>query len=128
MSTDPFTAAYIDAALWTSSISEANDRSLDSEYSVEDIDEDSLAAMSADCERFRAEAGGLLDGLDAGQAGHDFWLDRNGHGAGAWDRGNGATGDKLAKIAKAFGEAYLLLSSDEDALEPPARPIIYAQG
>jgi hypothetical protein len=29
------------------------------------------------------------------QAGIDFWLTRNRHGAGYWDRGLGITGDKL---------------------------------
>lgn len=29
------------------------------------------------------------------QAGHDFWLTRNGHGAGFWDRGLGDTGKQL---------------------------------
>ncbi len=129
MSFDPFTAAYIEAALWTSSISESDDRGMDTEYSSEDIDGDSLEAMAADCARFQSEAGDLLDGVDSSQAGHDFWLDRNGHGAGAWDRGNGETGERLAAIARTFGEAHLFLSDDEDSpREPGSRPIVCASG
>ena len=36
----------------------------------------------------------LLNGVgDASQASHDFWLTRNGHSTGFWDRGTGALGD-----------------------------------
>ncbi len=47
------------------------------------------------------------------QAGHDFWLNRNGHGAGFWD------GDwpepaatTLDAASKAFGEVNLMLDGD----------------
>ena len=36
-------------------------------------------------------------------AGHDFWLTRSGHGAGFWDRGLGALGDRLTEAAKVYG-------------------------
>ena len=35
--------------------------------------------------------------------GHDFWLTRNRHGAGFWDRGLGALGETLSKMAKVHG-------------------------
>lgn len=38
-------------------------------------------------------------------AGHDFWLTRNDHGAGFWDRGLGALGDRLTAAAKVYGSA-----------------------
>jgi hypothetical protein len=44
--------------------------------------------------------------------GHDFWLTRNGHGAGFWDRGLGELGDFLTKMSKPFGEATLYVSDD----------------
>jgi hypothetical protein len=34
---------------------------------------------------------------------HDFFLTRNGHGAGFWD-GDYKNGEKLTEIAKSFGE------------------------
>ena len=40
---------------------------------------------------------------NAQQVGHDFWLTREGHGAGFWDRGNGPQGDRLTELAKAYG-------------------------
>ena len=45
-------------------------------------------------------------GIDAGQVGHDFWLTRNGHGAGFWDRGLGEIGDRLTKAAEVYGSDY----------------------
>ena len=44
-----------------------------------------------------------VSGLDAGQTGHDFILTANGHGAGFWDRGLGARGDRLTENCKPYG-------------------------
>lgn len=38
-------------------------------------------------------------------AGHDFWLTRNGHGAGFWDRGMGQLGEDLTAACKPYGSA-----------------------
>lgn len=57
----------------------------------------------------------LLEQLSLEEIGHNFYLDRQGHGAGFWDRNLGADGDKLSKLAKSFGEVYL--SGDEGTLE-----------
>lgn len=109
-----FIDAYVECALWSS-----NDRSdesggepLDSNYGPEDIAPEALAKMRADCEAFIAAAGGLLVGLDDSQSGHDFWLTRNGHGTGFWDRGLGALGDQLTKACKAFREVDLSVGDD----------------
>lgn len=37
----------------------------------------------------------------------DFWLTRNGHGAGFWDRGAGSVGKRLTDAAKSYGERYV---------------------
>lgn len=42
--------------------------------------------------------------MDPGQAGHDLYLSRNGHGTGFFDRGLGAAGDTLQKAARDMGE------------------------
>jgi hypothetical protein len=39
------------------------------------------------------------------RAGHDFWLTRQGHGTGFWDRGLGDLGGRLTEDAKSFGSA-----------------------
>lgn len=49
-----------------------------------------------------------------GQIGHDFWLTRNGHGAGFWDRGLGDVGDQLSEAARAHGAMDAYLGDDGD--------------
>jgi hypothetical protein len=43
-----------------------------------------------------------LDNITPEQAGHDFELSRNGHGAGFWDRGY-SHGDELHSLAEPYG-------------------------
>jgi hypothetical protein len=80
---------------------------LDQDYGLEDIEPETLTRMARSCDVFRAEAGDLLDGIDEAQAGHDFWLTRNRHGAGFWDRGLGWVGEELTRKAHTYGERYL---------------------
>lgn len=63
-----------------------------------------MAQARADCERFFE-----LSGECSRQAGIDFWLTRNGHGAGFWNGDWGADGDRLTAIVKLFPpvDAYL---------------------
>lgn len=53
-----------------------------------------------------------LDELTDTEIGHNFWLNRNGHGAGFWDLGLGKRGDELSKIAKRYGEENAIISDD----------------
>ena len=110
-SDDLFTA-YVVAALW-SSTDDSGD-ALDDKYSIDDLSPDAAASMMSDCEKFtRAnEADLVLSGRGAEQIGHDFWLTRNGHGAGFWDRGLGDVGDRLTKAAQAFPEIDLYVGDD----------------
>ena len=100
-----FWDAYLEAALWAST--DDDGEPMDRNYDVRDIDKGSLRDQKKECEAFVKKAGSLLDEIDDDQAGHDFWLTRNGHGTGFWDRGLGKIGDKLSKIASGFGEASL---------------------
>jgi hypothetical protein len=50
--------------------------------------------------------------MDLEQAAHDFWLTRNHHGAGFWDRGLGAAGDELTRLAQVYGGCDLYLGDD----------------
>lgn len=45
------------------------------------------------------------------QLGHDFWLTRQHHGAGFWDRGLPA-GEALTNAAQTYGEKYLYVGDD----------------
>jgi hypothetical protein len=108
-------AAYIECAVWAgfdwSDETEDNPPTLESAgYGVDDITEDALADIFADVTAF-VEANAVdLAGIDAGQAGHDFFLTRNGHGAGFWDRGLGAIGDRLTEAAHVYGESDLYVN------------------
>jgi hypothetical protein len=119
---DEFTLAYIEAALWAS-----NDESdgsggepLDANYTINDIAPETLEKMVADCDRFQKEnAADIATGDDHPQytaserAGHDFWLTRNGHGAGFWDGDwEEAAGERLTAACEAYGEYNLYVSDD----------------
>jgi len=122
---ETFFDAYVTCALWSSSANtcEGDDRPLDS-FDCE-LSNDALDVMRADCDRFEAEAGELIDeantssryGADA-QAGHDFWLNRNGHGCGFWDGDwNEPAATKLDELATSFGECDLYLADDDFTVE-----------
>lgn len=125
-SLDLFTRAYIGAALATSHDDEDND--LDSSYDIEDIAPESLQAMVNDCQKFQKENAAALEEHDESHGGTDFWLTRNGHGAGFWD-GEWTEGDKLTFAAKQFGEVdiyvgdncHIYQSGTETQVTPPPR-------
>lgn len=109
-SIDAFTRAYIEAALWSST--DESSEPLDQSYGVSSISPKTLKKMSADCAKFQRENGNLI-GLNEAQAGHDFWLTRNGHGAGFWDGDwPEPTATVLTKISKEFGEVHLYVGDD----------------
>lgn len=83
---DVFTHHYIEAALWSSTdnADDSGGEPLDANYDIDDIEQTALAKMIEDCRQFQADHADLIgDRLE--RAGHDFWLTRNGHGAGFWD-------------------------------------------
>lgn len=107
-----FLNAYITCALW-SSVND-NGEPLDSGYFKEDIDPDSLMLMTIDCYNFYVKnfQDDCPPDYSLSQAGHDFWLTRNGHGAGYWDRGLGHDGDVLTTRAQAEGEVSLYVAAN----------------
>jgi hypothetical protein len=112
---DEFTQAYIECALWSST--DDNDDPLDDKYTPADLDRTTLAAMVDDCQRFQDENAEDIDTWPTGNAeemaGYDFWLTRNGHGAGFWDGDWGEdVGERLTTASKAFGEFYLCVGDD----------------
>jgi hypothetical protein len=107
---DDFTRAYVDCALWSEC--DGSDIPLDCRYSADDIDPDALSAMVADCLRFQTENATDIDGRDE-CAGYDFWLNRNGHGAGFWDGDwPDRAGMRLSVHSKDFGECHLYVGDD----------------
>lgn len=106
---DQFANAYVTCALRASELDE---------YTVDDIHPDTLAKMTTDCKDFANElsqrlfdAVTLLDGWE--QAGHDFSLTRNGHGAGFWDGDwPDDIGRMLTEEADTYGEFTLYVGDD----------------
>lgn len=112
--TDAFTDAYLECALWSSTDESRDDGGdpLDDNYGPDDIDNLALASAIEDCRDFQKENASDLEGLDLEQAGHDFWLTRNRHGAGFWDRGLGDKGERLTKASHGYGEVCLVVGDD----------------
>ena len=112
MNLSPTFNAYIECALWSST--DEDGTFFDDHFVEEDIHPDSTAKMRSDLEDFMSANADLIkrSGLSAPQVGHDFWLTRNGHGAGFWDRGLGKIGDDLADAARAYGSSDLYVGDD----------------
>lgn len=106
---DEIVSSYIEAMLWTE-VDEIKDKG------IEDLSPESLNSIKTDVTTFYEKNKELIDMLPAEygheQIGHDFWLTRNGHGAGFWDRGLGELGDKLTDATKEFGESNLYIGDD----------------
>ena len=124
---DDFTKAYIEAALWSSNdeSTPAGGEPLDTNYSIDDIDWNTLATMLKDCAKFQASTewqaalkaeACLRCGPECSQeemGGHDFWLTRCGHGAGFWD-GDWIEphAEALTNLAHKFGNVELYVGDD----------------
>lgn len=103
--------AYIECALWAS-FDENDDQPLEDNYSPSDLAPECLDQMRADVHAFVDANADLLDDMPEDLIGHDFWLTRNRHGAGFWDRGLGERGEALTKASHAYGEVYLYVGDD----------------
>jgi hypothetical protein len=119
-----FIQAYFDAAFFFS-MDESNEQGgepLNKRYTVVDLAPETGQKMVEDCETFLANCKPLLvdenltyaEPWDAEQlGGHDFWLTRNGHGAGFWDGDwNKEAGERLTQVAEALGTFELYVGDD----------------
>lgn len=107
---EAFLVAYIEAALWASLDDEG--APLDENYDETEVSADSHKSMTEDCADFISSNIADLAALDPGSCGHDFWLSRNGHGTGFWDRGYGDRGNRLHSAAKVYGSSDLYVGDD----------------
>ena len=109
---NPITQAYLECALWSSS--DDNEESFDDTYDVDDIHPDSVRKAEKACLDFWETNKELLQEalLTEEEIGYDFWLTRNGHGAGFWDRCLGEIGEKLTAACKAYGESCVYIGDD----------------
>ena len=111
-SRDAFTRGYFKAALWLST--DDNGGGLEYlNYSEDDLTALAIKCMIHECEDFQQENASALaetyecPRYDEARAGFDFWLTRNQHGAGFWDRGLGAVGHRLTNAAHTYGSSDL---------------------
>jgi len=113
---DTFTRQYMETALWSSTdnADDSGGEPLDKNYGIDDIAPETRDKMIDDCIDFQQRYRYMLDnaygegGIDSGRAGHNFWLSRNGHGAGFFDDNL----DDLQKAAESYGEFYLYVGDD----------------
>lgn len=111
---EKFLKGYLTAALWSSN-DESNDSGgepLDKNHCINDFSFSALERANKDCKAFLAANEADLADIPCEQAGHDFWLTRNRHGTGFWDRGYGEKGERLTKAAHEFGFVDLFVAAD----------------
>lgn len=107
-----FVKGYIECALWSST--GEDEEPLDRDYGPEDLTAEAWHRAMDDCIDFIAANSHLLLKTDASaeQHGHDFWLTRNGHGAGFWDRGYGDVGTELTEACRPYGGCWPCVGND----------------
>ena len=103
---------YLVCVLWSSTDDDGNP--LDDNYGVEDINTSDVMQHEKQLEDFiEANWDDISEAdLDLEQVAHDFWLTRNGHGTGFWDRGLGEVGERLSAAAKVYGSSDAYVGDD----------------
>ncbi len=123
MKLTPAERQYLETALWSSTDPDGNP--LDREFSVDDFSKSAQLQARNELERFLTQAeepilvfsdkmeelGKRLE-FDDSDIAHDFWLTRNGHGVGFWDRPE-KYGEDLAEIL-----SELAAGAGERSVEP----------
>ena len=128
---DDFTGQYLETALWSSTVmlpvpseelvsgcmdvSEnhplhgiSEDDHFDKDFDFSDFTEEAVHAAVTDCAKFQKENADDLCNEDDEHAGHNFWLNRNGHGAGFWDGDyEEEKGRRLSDACVAYGELHV---------------------
>lgn len=109
---EKFTQAFITVLLWLESDDEGD--SLSDFYDESDLSEELKEKIQKDCKQFFNENYEIMVNAsrDFPQHGHDFYLTRNGHGAGFWDRGYGNLGEILTEKCKSYGEINAYVGDD----------------
>jgi hypothetical protein len=77
-----FYDAYLECIAWADCNEDQNEKFSDSLGFSSEL----LLEAKNDCKAFLTAVSDRLHDGNLSQAGHDFWLTRNGHGTGFWDR------------------------------------------
>lgn len=116
---DKMVGQYLVTALWSSG--DDKGEPLDQKVGVSDISDESLKKADRDCKAFYDKAeiilgknGDEITSLDPESIGHDFWLSRNGHGAGFFDAEylDDEMQDALQELARSFGQVDPVIGDD----------------
>lgn len=116
-----FIDGYIACALWSSA--DVDGDPIDGNYNSDDLAMETKAKIEKDCHDFyndnKNNLGKYCDEIGKDPetaweyAGHDFWLTRNGHGCGFWDRIlNEELGNVLTEAAKSAGGCDLYVGDN----------------
>ena len=82
-------------------------------FTAERLAEETRVAAERTCADFwLSNADDLID-MSAEQVGRDFWLTRERHGAGFWDRDLAELGDRLTDSAHDYGSADWFVGADD---------------
>lgn len=108
------TQSYFETALWSSYSGGEFETPLDRDYCIEDFDQAFVEDQKKQIAMFMNIAAHLLTEDELSNPvdiGHNFWLNRNGHGAGFWD-GDYQNGNELSKVCELFGSIDLEVGDD----------------
>ncbi len=102
--------AFIEALLWSES--DDNGDPLRDNYCIDDIATGTLLDIFRQCAKFHNGACEFIPPDRIAEAGHDFCLTRNQHGAGFWDGDWPEHGDKLTELAHEFSPLEIYVGDD----------------
>ncbi len=109
-----FLNAYLTCALWSST--DDYNEPFDQNHSIDNFSSQTLKQATKDCTDFLLQNPNSLndtpDTYKVSQAGHDFWLTRNGHGSGFWDRDLDDAGESLTQACEDWRELNVILGDD----------------
>ena len=105
-----FRAGYLECALWANGQQSATDEEEATlREEAETFLESEHAVRLIQAAEFRTRGRYSWE-----QAGHDFYLTREGHGAGFWDRGLGIVGEALTALSKPYGSSDYYPETEEE--------------
>jgi hypothetical protein len=129
---DDFLQAYLECAVFCSLNEKNGGQPLDKTHSWKDVSNESYVQATRDCKAFLDKASSWIvdknfkyvtkEHTTVAQAGHDFWMTRDGQGCGFWDgdwREPAAT--ILDNLAKSFNEIELYVGDDNKLHFTPTR-------